>query len=429
MSDNTQALASLRFVSRWGFLLIGIPALVASTTVGYIVWDSAVEGYAEVVAASACTVADAVLDDEQLATVIPASQGSQLDSVVQARDDAGSICGMRVANSDGLVVYSTKPGEAGRELEECGTSRGALAGRLHSEVVGGSGLATDDGRLLKVCAPLRIAGGGDVDGFVVAVQSYEEVLPSVRKSVGASVATVLGAALFAFVGLQLVVRRSISQIERDQEDVELLNHRLAMSASEMEEQALGTFQALLAVVDAKDSYTAKHSVNVAELALAINCHLLHPADAMRLERAALLHDVGKIGVSEAVLSKPWKLDEHEWVSMREHPSSGAEILAAVPFMASIVEIIRHHHERWDGQGYPDGLVGESIPLEARILSIADAYDAMTTQRSYSAAKSSTQARDEIKRCSGTQFDPLVVEAFLEAFEVQGIGVCTDNRRD
>jgi putative nucleotidyltransferase with HDIG domain len=427
MPDDTQALASLRFVSRWGYLLIGIPAISAAIVVGYIVWDAAVEGYAEVVAASACTVADAVLDTEQIGAVLPASQGAQLDSVVQTRDDAGSICGMRVANSEGLVVYSTKPGEAGRELNECGESQGALAGNLHREVVGASGLATEDGRLLKVCAPLRLDGGGDVDGFLVAVQSYEEVAPSIRKSVGASVATVLGAALLAFVGLQLVVRRSISQIERDQEDVELLNHRLAMSASEMEEQALGTFQALLSAVDAKDSYTAAHSVNVAELALAINCHLQNPADSARLERAALLHDIGKIGVSETILSKPAKLDHHEWSSMRDHPGSGADILAAVPFMAGIVDTIRHHHERWDGAGYPDRLTGEETPLEARILAVADSFDAMTTERPYSPAMSPEQAREEIRRCTGTQFDPLVVEAFLEAYDVQGLRWISGNR--
>ena len=427
MTDNNQALASLRFVSRWGFLLIGIPALFAAAAVGYIVGDAARDGCSDVIAASACTVAASVLDPADVDDVVPPDRGAQLDAVVQATYETGSIQGMRLANSDGLVVYSTDLDERGCELDMCGSSKGALGGRLYSEVVATSKLASGEGRVLKVCAPLYLDSGETVDGFVVAVQPYDEVLPQIQKSVGVSVLTVLGAAMFAFVGLQLVVRRSISQIERDQEDVERLNHRLAESTSDMVEQALGTFQALLAVVDAKDSYTAKHSVNVAELALAINCHLLHPADAMRLERAALLHDIGKIGVSESVLSKPWKLDEQEWASMREHPGSGAEILAAVPFMTPIVDLIRHHHERWDGKGYPDGLSGDAIPLEARILAVADSYDAMTTQRSYSAAMSPAQARDEIIRCSGTQFDPLVVEAFLEAYEVQGIGGCTGER--
>jgi putative nucleotidyltransferase with HDIG domain len=420
MADNTQALASLRFVSRWGFVLIGVPAVAAALAVGYIVGDAARDGCSSVMAASACSIADAVLDPGDMDSAAATPDAERLDSVVRASHDDASFHGMRVANSEGLVVYSTREGEAGRTIELCSAASQALEGDVCSEVLEECCLSQGSGRVLSVSAPLHLDGDEEADGYTVSVQPYDDVLPAISRAVTVSASTILGAALLAFVGLQLVVRRSIAQIEEEQHNTERLNARLAAASSDMEFQALGTLQALLAAVDAKDSYTAAHSVNVAELALAINCHLQHPGDAMYLERAALLHDIGKIGVSEELLSKPANLDASEWETMRQHPGAGSEIIAAVPFMAGIVDIVRHHHERWDGSGYPDRLAGEDIPLEARILAVADGYDAMITERPYSEALSAEQARDEVVRCSGRQFDPAVVDAFLEAFEVQGL---------
>jgi putative nucleotidyltransferase with HDIG domain len=428
MADNTQALASLRFVSRWGFVLIGVPAVAAALAVGYLVGDAARDGCSSVMAASACSIADAVLDPRDMDAVAAGTDAERLDSVVQASNTGASFHGMRVANTEGLVVYSTREGEAGGVVKACDASERALGGETCSEVMEECCLSPGSGRVFSVSAPLHLDGDDEVDGYTVSVQPYDDVLPAISRAVTVSASTILGAALLAFVGLQLVVRRSIAEIEEEQQNTERLNARLAASTSDMEVQALGTLQALLAAVDAKDSYTAAHSVNVAELTLAINCHLQHPGDAMNLERAALLHDIGKIGVGEHVLSKPAKLDAGEWTTMRQHPGAGAEIIAAIPFMAGIVDIVRHHHERWDGSGYPERLAGDDIPLEARILAVADSFDAMITKRPYSPALSAEQARDEMIRCSGRQFDPVVVEAFLEAFEVQGLRWASAGRK-
>jgi putative nucleotidyltransferase with HDIG domain len=131
-----------------------------------------------------------------------------------------------------------------------------------------------------------------------------------------------------------------------------------------------------------------------------------------LERAALLHDIGKIGVPEALLLKPSALSPEDYERVKEHSEAGARILETVPFLADVVPIVRHHHERWDGSGYPAGLAGEDIPFLARVLAVADSFDAMVSERPYRGPLPRRLAIDEVVLCSGSQFDPAVVDAFV-----------------
>jgi HD-GYP domain-containing protein (c-di-GMP phosphodiesterase class II) len=126
----------------------------------------------------------------------------------------------------------------------------------------------------------------------------------------------------------------------------------------------------------------------------------------------MLHDIGKIGIPDAILLKPGPLSPDEWKIMRTHPEVGRRLVEDIPFLAGAVPIVYHHHERWDGNGYPEGLRGEGIPLGARIFAVADAFDAMTFDRPYSRAVTVEAAREEIARCSGTHFEPAVVSTFL-----------------
>ena len=137
-----------------------------------------------------------------------------------------------------------------------------------------------------------------------------------------------------------------------------------------------------------------------------------PTDLATLRRGALLHDVGKIGIPDEILRKTGDLTDEEWAVVKRHPVYGARILAGIPFLRAAMEIVRHHHERWDGSGYPDGLAGEDIPLGARIFAVEDSFDAMTSDRPYRSAKSVAEARREIVRNGGRQFDPAMVVAFL-----------------
>ena len=136
----------------------------------------------------------------------------------------------------------------------------------------------------------------------------------------------------------------------------------------------------------------------------------------KLKLLSMLHDVGKVGVSDQILKKPGKLTEEEWEEMRKHPEIGYRIAMSSPDFANVAEYILAHHERWDGRGYPRGLSGENIPILSRILSVVDAYDAMTQDRVYHKAISHEEAMEEIRRGAGTQFDPRVVEAFVMEIE-------------
>jgi putative nucleotidyltransferase with HDIG domain len=169
-------------------------------------------------------------------------------------------------------------------------------------------------------------------------------------------------------------------------------------------------------VDAKDPYTAGHSARVQRIALAVAEQLAIPPDRLDAVRfGGLFHDIGKIGVPDRILTKPGALDEHEYALIKRHPADGAEIVSKFSRLRAAVPLIRHHHERWDGEGYPDGLAGEQIPLEACVVGLADAWDAMTTDRPYRPALSVDQAAAEVQHCRGTQFAPEVVDAFFIAF--------------
>lgn len=186
---------------------------------------------------------------------------------------------------------------------------------------------------------------------------------------------------------------------------------------EAQDAYLQTVSALASAIDVRDTYTSGHSQRLVDLAVETGRLLgCTPDELVDIKWGALLHDIGKIGVPDEILRKPSSLEQGELEIMRQHPEIGARIVEPVRNLATVAPIIRAHQERYDGSGYPDGLKGEQIPKIARIISVADAYVAMTDERVYRQARSKEEAVAELKRCSGTQFDPHVVDAFLQALE-------------
>ncbi|HEX9616240.1 MAG TPA: HD domain-containing phosphohydrolase [Anaerolineales bacterium] len=184
------------------------------------------------------------------------------------------------------------------------------------------------------------------------------------------------------------------------------------------QQAYETSLTVLAnAIEVRDQYTRGHVERVMAYAFAIAEQLDWRVQQMeQLRFGAILHDIGKIQINESILRKREPLTPEEWVEIRRHPISGADMIRDIPYLAPAIPIIRYHHERWDGQGYPEGLTGNAIPIGARIVSVADAFDAMTTERPYSPARSPQEAYEEIISRSGTQYDPAVVAAFQRAWE-------------
>ena len=173
---------------------------------------------------------------------------------------------------------------------------------------------------------------------------------------------------------------------------------------------------LSGAIEARDPYTRGHSARVTALAEAIAQRLGWSEERLdSLRVGGPLHDIGKLAISDEVLRKEGRLDDHELAEIREHPKIGAKLLLRVAALREAIPYVLYHHERWDGTGYPSGKAGEEIPLEARVLAIADAFDAMTSDRPYRRALTREQALAEVERCSGTQFDPRVAAVFLELF--------------
>lgn len=212
--------------------------------------------------------------------------------------------------------------------------------------------------------------------------------------------------VFLTIRIDLVKERAyfVEKVERQNEN--LVEENL-MEKSEL-------LHALLRAIDAKDSYTYRHSTRVSHYAASIAKHMkLDPKEVENIHVSGMLHDIGKIGVKESILNKTTRLDATEREEILKHPVLGAHIAGNLEYLSAVIPGISYHHERYDGLGYPDGLKGENIPLQARILAVADAFDAMTSKRSYKAAMSYEAAVKELISNIGKQFDPNVVLALVE----------------
>jgi putative nucleotidyltransferase with HDIG domain len=213
--------------------------------------------------------------------------------------------------------------------------------------------------------------------------------------------------------------QTVLELKQKNAELEAANHNIIQMTRQLRETYDGTLEALVLALDARDRETKGHSFRVANYVVAI-AREMGVQDGTRelidMQRGALLHDVGKIGVPDFILHKPGPLTPEEWDDMKRHPAIGFEMLKDIGFLSPAAEIVRTHHERFDGKGYPRGLRGEEIPLGSRIFTIADAFDAMTSDRPYRKAMTPEMARSEVLRHSGTQFDPKVVQAFLLIYD-------------
>jgi putative nucleotidyltransferase with HDIG domain len=205
----------------------------------------------------------------------------------------------------------------------------------------------------------------------------------------------------------------LEELDRIQNQSLIYAKELSLSLKEIEGTYEATLIALVSALDAREHEVQSHSQRVREYTLTLARKMgLHGNDLKDISRGALLHDVGKIGISDNILLKPAKLSEEEWLEMRKHPYIGYKILEGIKFLEGAALIVYSHQEYYDGTGYPRGLKGEEIPLGARLFAVSDTLDAMTSDRPYRKALSLEAAREEILRCSGTQFDPNVAKLFL-----------------
>jgi response regulator RpfG family c-di-GMP phosphodiesterase len=256
---------------------------------------------------------------------------------------------------------------------------------------------------------LILTGVADVRTAVASLTSgaFDFILKPVNRD------DMLRAARRALEHRQAVLDRRAEQALLERRVAETAR-QLELTVRQLQDTYRSTLEALGSAIDTRDVGTQAHSRRVRGYSLALaRAHGVAKSQLRDLEHGVLLHDIGKIGIPDAILLKPGPLTPAEWAVMRRHPEIGRQMIEKIPFLERAAPIVYHHHERWDGTGYPSGLRGEGIPLGARVFAVADAFDAMTFDRPYSRAISVEAARNEIRRSAGTHFDPAVVDTFLE----------------
>ena len=349
-----------------------------------------------------------------------------------------------IIDDGGVVVVSSRPGLVGRSLNDSPLVRDFRSKPLRITQVYPHPIDLTAGRVLGSLAPVEWPRWG-----VVVERPIAEAFATVRSM---QVRTLLITAIAALVALavgfvlsrrltgpiqnlagvtsqiaegNLAVRADVSghdeiarlagNFNNMAVSIESLVRRLKQSLRHNQELFLDTIRTLAAAIDAKDPYTRGHSERVSSYSMAISRHLGLGADEIfRVRIAAILHDVGKLGVRDGILNKPAGLTDEEYAIMRRHVEIGAQIMAPIRRLKDIIPGIRNHHETWDGRGYPDGLKGEEIPLVARIIGVADTFDAMTTTRPYQEAMTFGFVMAQMQTMAGTRFDPQVLDALTAA---------------
>jgi hypothetical protein len=352
--------------------------------------------------------------------VVPREAADILRRDVAARSDILSI---KVWRADGQLAWTNvAPERIGRKFP--------LEGELAEVVVTGeteAGLEELDdagedavearlghGIVFEVYAPIRDAQNRVLGAYEIYSDpaSLNAAVAEGRNTVWL---TVGGVFVLLYLTLILLVRGASRLLRRQSERLRARTHELAESYRQLEASALEAIETLNATVEARDAYTGGHSQRVHRFALAVGAELGLDAEHLAtLGHAALLHDVGKVAVPDAILTKPGRLTEEEFDAIKRHPAEGARIVGRLRRLQDLVPAVRFHHERWDGGGYPDGLGAEEIPLDASVIGLADAWDAMTTDRPYRDALDPVDAFREVVEGRGTQFSPVVVDAFARA---------------
>jgi diguanylate cyclase (GGDEF)-like protein/putative nucleotidyltransferase with HDIG domain len=340
-------------------------------------------------------------------------------AAVAARVDADAI--RQVFAASGAVLGTLDVARVLRTAVEIGARQSKHAAAVLLYLI-------EDGSRPVLKNTWGLEGPTQTQAELPALSGNVAEVASIRKTVTVALAGAVGAYRSAclvplqgrsgLVGvLVLLSHKRASLFDAESATLEYFAAQTAMAIDnarlyqQVQDMVVSSIKALAAAVDAKDAYTHKHSEDIAELATLIARELQLPASEVeKIRLAGLLHDVGKIGIPEAILHKPGKLDPAERAIMMTHTTLGASIIDRPGPLRDLVAIVQAHHEHYDGRGYPDGLRGSEIPLGAAILAVADAFDAMTSHRAYHAARTVSEALEELQRYAGTQFHPQVVEA-------------------
>jgi HD-GYP domain-containing protein (c-di-GMP phosphodiesterase class II) len=408
---------TLQFTLVFGLLsllLVGLTGFGLSLYLARSIKESEIDDAAEQAQEHVSRLIMTHLSPGQAMTPLMGEQYFEFDSFVQNQIISPDTIRVRLWSQDGTLLYSSaSPGEIGRDFPLHQRLEAAFRGSTAHQVADSPGdlggpASVDSGSLLAIYAPLTFEGELDVAAALEVHEAYAPIAHRVDRSQAVVYVAVAGALGFLYAALLAVVGRGSALMSRQRRQLMLRGQELKRSHESL-------LQVLAAALDLRDQANKGHPLRLARLALAMGEELgLSDEELSHLEQAAMLHDMTTLELPKSILEKAGPLTDDEWQKVQRHPELGYQMVRNAPFLQEAGVIVLCHHERYDGGGYPRGLKGEEIPLAARIFALADAYDALTSDRPYRKAASHAAALTEIEGNGGTQFDPRVVEAFLEA---------------
>lgn len=390
-----------RFTLTSALIAVGLAVLLSAITVQAI-QAFAVKDEAQVAAELVLRSFAPQLRPEDFDGALPAERRALFDALFRAHGISDKILRVRLWRADGRLLYSNAPESEGLRTVTADLTTPAGYRRF---VQARQGVEEDLPGVGRFFVPVKVAEDPHTLGafeIFYDLALLRQRLATTRRAIWTAVPLGL---FVLYASVFVLVRRTSRQLLKQQADL--------IAA------LLGTYHALASAIDTKDSYTGDHSTKVADLAVEVGRALRLPAEMIdEIRMGARLHDLGKIGVPDAILMKPGPLSPDEQAVMRRHAEAGFSILQQAPLSDYVRQAVRHTHERWDGRGYPDGLRGDAIPLLARIIGVADAYEAMTSDRPYRRGMSSQTAIRRLRADAGSHFDPVIVDVFITLLEQQ-----------
>jgi len=326
------------------------------------------------------------------------------------------IIRVNVWNQEGQVVFSNEKNIVHKRFRIGNALTKALRGQTKANlsIVKQKSDSNHVSRKLEVYVPIYAKDNRKVLGAFELHINGQALADELHHNYWVTSLSTIGSLIILYGALMGVMKKASSTILAQSNEINKLYRNLDDSLEWQEKSQVGTIKALLSTLNAKDNYTAGHSIRVARYALSIGKKIGFSDQQLKvLEVAALFHDIGKIGIPETILNKPGQFSAEENELIKKHPSIGADIVGSIHYFVKHAKIIRHHHERVDGMGYPDRLKDDEIPLESRILAVADTYDALNSDRPYRKGVSKEKALAIIEAVKGSQLDEEVVLSFLE----------------
>ena len=390
------------------FILTG---LILSYVISGHIRSDKLDNVQELARITTKTVTRMYLAKTDLDQIIPRSKEALIRSDIIDSLKEYNIASITLINGNSTVIMSSDTDLLGKSMPPDVNSDVVLRSESPFVISDQSGVLADE---LEITIYEPVMLDGIVEGLFVLKLSDQVIQVHVNMIIQAVAWTLAGGLLLLFLLLIGILYRTSKALIKQNEELVLQKSEIEKAYAKLDDSYRSTMLTLSNAVDVRDPYTAGHSDRVTKISLLIANKLNMAADMIKtLECAALFHDIGKLGIPEAILLKNGKLTIEEYELIKKHPGIGASILKNVDFLKDALPIIRHHHERFSGDGYPDRIAKEEIPFGSRIIAIADTYDAMTSDRPYRKGLGHDAAVQEILKNKGTQFDDRVVDVFMK----------------